>query len=360
VSVGGSQDVTQENTEETFDLLTDAGVTAFHEPSAASHVTEQTRDQAAFIAIPEVLNGDSQSLVGTLGEGIEYVREDLGPEMVEGKLGVSLDGLLDGRIGDLAAAWLMEDAVFEAYIIMNTDSAAAREANVTDEDLLTPREAKQRALAAEYHLESELIYLEYSGSFGGEEAVEILEAIDDAVSWARVWYGGGLDSRENARAVLDAGADVVVVGNVFHEIADLEAELAEQALEEFDPAREIDQDQIEAWVAETVDIPETSAARYLSTITDLPDPDARAKRYLAAGVETALAIEATAAALADPTLAEIRDAVEESSPGKTVLAEALDGDAGPVAERIAVGLLADRFDLAAEESVAGSHVGVTL
>ena len=360
VSVGGSQDVTQENTEETFDLLTDAGVTAFHEPSAAAHVTEQTRDQAAFIAIPEVLNGDSQSLVGTLGEGIEYVRKDLGPEMVEGKLGVSLDGLLDGRIGDLAAAWLMEEAVFEAYIIMNTDSAAAREANVTEADLLTPREAKQRALAAEYHLESELIYLEYSGTFGGEEAVEILEEIDDAVSWARVWYGGGLDSRENAQAVLDAGADVVVVGNVFHEIADLEADLADQALEEFDPGADVDRERIEDWVGETVDVGETSAARYLSTITDLPEPEDRAQRYLAAGVETALAIEGIAVDLTDPTMAEIRDVVGESPPGETALAEALDGEAGAVAERIAVGLLADRFDLATEESVAGSHVGVTL
>ncbi|PSQ37389.1 heptaprenylglyceryl phosphate synthase [Halobacteriales archaeon SW_10_66_29] len=330
VSVGGSRDVTQQNTEETFDLLTDADVPAFHEPSAAAHVTEQTRDQAAFLAIPEVLNGDSQGLVGTLGEGIEYVREDLGPGMVEEKLGFSLDGLFDGKLGDLAAAWLMEEAVFEAYIIMNVDSAAAREANVTDEDLLTPQEARQRALAAEYHLESELVYLEYSGTFGGEEAVELLEAIDDAVAWSRIWYGGGLDSRENAQAVLDAGADAVVVGNVFHEIAT------------------------------TVDVGETSAACYLSTITDLPDPEDRATRYLAAGVETTLALAGIAADLDDPSTAEIREAVADSPPGEDALATVLDGDAPSVATAIAVGLLAERFGLSAGKSFVGPHIGVDL
>lgn len=360
VSVGGSRDVTKQNTEETFDLLTDADVPAFHEPSAAAHVTEQTRDQAAFLAIPEVLNGDSQALVGTLGEGIEYVREDLGPGMVEEKLGFSLDGLFDGKLGDLAAAWLMEEAVFEAYIIMNVDSAAAREANVTDEDLLTPQEARQRALAAEYHLESELVYLEYSGTFGGEEAIELLEAIDDAVAWSRIWYGGGLDSRENAQAVLDAGADAVVVGNVFHEIATLEADLAEEALAEFGAGADVDRDRIEDWVAETVDVGETSAARYLSTITDLPDPEDRATRYLAAGVETTLALAGIAADLDDPSTAEIREAVADSPPGEDALATVLDGDAPSVATAIAVGLLAERFGLSAGKSFIGPHIGVDL
>ncbi|PSP44929.1 oxidoreductase [Halobacteriales archaeon QH_6_66_25] len=323
-------------------------------------MTEQTRDQAAFLAIPEVLNGDSQALVGTLGEGIEYVREDLGPGMVEEKLGFSLDGLFDGKLGDLAAAWLMEEAVFEAYIIMNVDSAAAREANVTDEDLLTPQEARQRALAAEYHLESELVYLEYSGTFGGEEAVELLETIDDAVAWSRIWYGGGLDSRENAQAVLDAGADAVVVGNVFHEIASLEADLTEEALAEFGAGADVDRDRIEDWVAETADVGETSATRYLSTITDLPDPEDRATRYLAAGVETTLALAGIAADLDDPSMAEIREAVADSPPGEDALATVLDGDASSVATAIAVGLLAERFGLSSEESFVGPHVGVDL
>src|SRR6056297_2489200 len=170
VSVGGSQDVTEQNTEETFALLADSGTPAFHEPSEASHVTETTRDMADFLAVPEVLNGDSNALVGTLGKGLEYVRSDLGPSMLEDKIGLSIGGFFDDRAGDFAAGMMMQEAVFEAYIIMNLDSAAAREANVTEDNLLSPQEAKERALAAQHHLESEIIYLEYSGTFGGEEA----------------------------------------------------------------------------------------------------------------------------------------------------------------------------------------------
>jgi len=359
VSVGGSQDVTHRNTEETFELLTDGTVTAFHEPSAASHVTEGTREHAAFTAVPEVLNGDSESLVGRLGKGIEYVREDLGPRMVEEKLGVSLDGLFGDRLGNLAAGWLMQESIFEAYIIMNTDSAAAREANVTEADLLSPQAAKQHALAAEYHLGSEIIYLEYSGTFGGEEAVEILEQIDDGVTWSRIWYGGGLDNREDAESVLEAGADAVVVGDIFHEIAELEADLCERAVEEFDT--DADPDAIREWVEETIDVAEASATRYLSTIPTLPDPEERAVRYLAASVEAVLALHGIAEDLDQPDGGEIRQALREGPvPAEASLADVVDEDASEVAHTVAAALLYDRFDVTGEDRVVADHLAVEL
>ncbi len=361
VSVGGSRDVTDRNTEETFALLDYAPVPAFHEPSAADHVTEKTRDHAEFLAVPEVLNGHSTSLVGTLGEGIEYVRTDLGPSMIADKIGFSLDDVLGGRLGNFAAAYMLEDAVFEAYIIMNPDSAAAREARVTDDDLLSPQEAKERALAAEYHLESEVIYLEYSGTFGGEEAVDILEAIDDGVTWSRIWYGGGLDSRANAEAVLDAGADAVIVGDIFHDIAAEEAALFEQARKHFDAG--VDRDAIDEWISETVDVEETSAARYLSTIPTVPDPDARAARYLATGVEMALALDALAAELDDPTATDIQQTLRNGTvPGEAAFADVLadDADASALARSLSRNLLAERFEYETEDEFSPHHLGVTL
>jgi len=359
VSVGGSRDVTDQNTEETFELLTDASVTAFQEPSAASHVTEKTRDLAAFTAIPEVLNGDSEALVGTLGKGIEYVRNELGPQMVDEKVGYSPGGRWGDRLGNLAAAWLMHDAVFEAYIIMNTDSAAAREANVTEEDLLSPQEAKERALAAEYHLESEIIYLEYSGTFGGDEAVEILDRIDDGVSWSRIWYGGGLDSRDAVESVMAAGADAVVVGDVFHDIAELEGDLCRQAVAEFDP-ESVDRTELEEWVADQIDTAEASATRYLSTIPNLPAPEDRAVRYLAAAVEMVLSLSAIAEELADPDLVEIEDRMDETTlPGETDLADVL-AEPEPMASRIALSLLAERFDLGTDDTSVSKHLATEL
>jgi phosphoglycerol geranylgeranyltransferase len=358
VSVGGSQDVTEQNTEETFELVTAAGVPAFHEPSAATHVTEQTRNQADFIALPEVLNGDSQALVGTLGEGIEYVREELAPSMISEKLGVSMDGALGDRLGKFAAAYMLQDNVFEAYIIMNEDSAAAREANVGEDDLLSPQEAKQRAMAAEYHLESEIIYLEYSGTFGGQEAVDILEQIDEGVSWSRIWYGGGLDNRENATKVLDAGADAVIVGDVFHDIAREEADLVERAREAFDETT--DTDELREWITDGIEVSETSAARYLSTIPNVPDPEERAARYLAAGVELALAADPIVGSLDDPDESEVRETLDDGDlPGEAAFTDS-DADAHDVARRLTEGLLAERYDLAFDDQFASRHLAVDL
>lgn len=292
VSVGGSSDVTDRNTEETFELLALADVPTFHEPSEATHVTDETRERADFMAVPEVLNGDTEALVGTLGKGLEYVREDLGPRLVEQKVGISLDpdGFFGSRLADFAAGYLIEEAVFEAYIIMNPDSAAAREAKVSEADLLTPQEAKERALAAEYHLESEIVYLEYSGTFGGSEAEDILASVGDAVSWSRIWYGGGLDNRENALAMLDAGADAIVVGDVFHEVAAEERDLFREAREHFESVP--DTETLEDWVRDTVAVEETAARRYLSTIPDVDAPEDIAATYLTAGVEFGLHVDA--------------------------------------------------------------------
>ena len=357
VSVGGSQDVTDHNTEETFEVVNAAEVPAFHEPSAADHVTEQTRDAADFMAVPEVLNGDSEALVGKLGRGIDHVREELAPAYIDGKLPLPLGEGLGDRLSAFAGAWMMEEAVFEAYIIMNLDSAAAREANVTEADLLEPEAAKHRAVAAETHLDSEVVYLEYSGTFGGDEAVGLLEAVDDGVSWSRVWYGGGLDNREDARTVLEAGADAVVVGNVFHEVAAEEGRLYEAACEAFATAP--DRDAVREFIESEVDIDDTHAASYLSTITAIPDPEGRAARYLTAGVHTALQLRDVAEGLSDPDTAAIRDAIPETPPGAAVLADAV-GDAEGLARRLATALLAERADVEDAGGLPASHIGLTL
>jgi phosphoglycerol geranylgeranyltransferase len=303
VSVGGSRDVNAHNTAETFDLLSWTPTPAFHEPSAPEHVTTNTRKKAEFLAIPEVLNGDTESLVGKLGSGIEHIRDELVPSLLAAKLPVSLPDAVERRVAAFATSWLLSEAVFEAYIIQNVDSAAARESGVTADDRLTPTAAKHRAMAAERHLGSKVVYLEYSGTFGGEEAADILRAIREGVSWSRIWYGGGLDSADAANAMLDAGADAVVVGNVFHEVADDEAEIARRATEAFDavPTR----DDLRTWVESAVDVSETAGARYLSTIPSVHDPEQRATDYLVDSLYVWLAFDAVGEET-DPTGIEAR------------------------------------------------------
>ncbi|MFT4945404.1 MAG: phosphoglycerol geranylgeranyltransferase [Halovenus sp.] len=361
VSVGGSRDVTAENTEETMELVAATGAPTLHEPSGPGHVTEQTRENAEMLAIPEVLNGDTEAIVGTLGKGLDYVRGELGPDLVQERLGLPLNvgGLLGGRLGNFAAAYLMREAMFEAYIIMNPDSAAAREAGVTEADLLSPQAARERAIAAEYHLESEVVYLEYSGRFGGEEAVEILDELDDALTTPRLWYGGGLDSTERAETVLDAGADAVVVGDVLHDIADIEADLVAQARGRFDEVP--DHERLTDWVEQTVDVGETSATRYLSTIPDLAAPEETATRYLAAGIEFTLAVGAVADDLEAPDAEQVAETLDgDSRLAETRLAETLDGARAELPRRIAATLLAERFDTDTDDGFAARHLGVEL
>ena len=296
VSVGGSRDVTTRNTEETFELIGHADVPVFHEPSAPRHITERTWKLSEFTAIPEVLNGDSASLVGKLGAAIENIRGEVVPELI-------VDGApwfpwpRHASLADFVSGWLLEHAVFEAYIIQNADSAAAREAGVDADGLLDPADAARRALAAEKHLGSEVIYLEYSGTYGGDEAVDILEAIGDAVSWPRIWYGGGLASREDANRVLAAGADAVIVGNAFHDVAEEERRLCALAAEELDPGAS--RSAVREWLAAAVDVAESDAARYLSTAPSVADPAATAERYLEASVRLWLALDGLAADAGD-------------------------------------------------------------
>jgi len=354
--VGGSRDVTGANTEETFELVADRPVPAFQEPSAARHVTEETREMATFLAIPEVVNGDAEAMVGTLGEGTEYVKTELGPKLIREKLPVSL-GSFEDRLADFAASWLLRDAVFEAYIIMNLDSAAAREGNVTDDGLLDPPAARQRAMAVEHYLESEIIYLEYSGTFGGEEAAELLETIDDAVSWPRIWYGGGLDDADNAAAMLEAGADAVVVGNVFHEIAAEEREHSEAIVD--DIGLGADEGAVETWVEDNVDLSEASASKYLSTVPGIPDPEHLAGEYLVATLRTVLELLELRSRLegsADP--AAIEAVVDEagSVPGADHLRPVLDDDR--FQRDLVVALLADSLDLSTDVPV--DHLSISV
>ncbi len=288
VSVGGSKNVTEHNTLQTFDLMDATSVPSFHEPSEATHVTEEVHERAEFMAIPEVLNGDTESIVGALGRSLEHGKEVMAPKLIREKSPIPLGETVENRLSDFVTSWLFDEAVFEAYIIMNVDSAAAEEANVTEADVLTPQEAKQHAMAAEHHLESEVIYLEYSGSFGGEEAREMLEAITDGVYWSRIWYGGGLDNRENTQTILDAGADAVIVGNIFHCIAAEEREHCEEIITELGPG--VERSDIEQWVRQCVDLAEFSGTRYLSTIPDIADPKRMARQYLVAALETHLAL----------------------------------------------------------------------
>ena len=99
----------------------------------------------------------------------------------------------------------------EAYVVLNPEASVAEytEANCD----LAAEDVAAYASIAERLFGQEIVYLEYSGTFGDPEVVETATAaLDDAT----LFYGGGIHDYESA-ATMGAVADVVVVGDLVHE-----------------------------------------------------------------------------------------------------------------------------------------------
>lgn len=278
VSVGGSSNVTAANSEATFTLLEFVEPVVFHEPSKARHVTDETRSKAAFLAIPEVLNGDVEALVGTLGEGITYLNDEMIPSILENKLPAWIKASSSDKLVDFITSWLLSSAVFEAYIIQNPESAAARRGGVSSENVLDAEKARERAMVADRHLKSEVVYIEYSGTYGGEEATAVIKSTVDDLNRSRLWYGGGIDDRDKTEDILAAGADTVVVGDIFHQIAAEEFRFYKRARDQFESIP--DPETLESWIEREYDVGKTNAAAYLQTIPRIKNPNEAARQYL--------------------------------------------------------------------------------
>lgn len=102
----------------------------------------------------------------------------------------------------------------EGYIIMNADSAVARLTSANTQ--LDDKDAEAYARLAEQLFSMPIVYLEYSGTFGDMERVSRIRGL---LRKARLFYGGGIDSRDKARQAA-ACADTIVVGNALYERLD--------------------------------------------------------------------------------------------------------------------------------------------
>jgi phosphoglycerol geranylgeranyltransferase len=99
----------------------------------------------------------------------------------------------------------------EAYIVLNPDSSVAE---YTDADCdQSPDDVAAYAAVAEKLFGQEIVYIEYSGTFGDPETVR---ATADALEEATLFYGGGIDDYDAAHE-MGQYADVVVVGDLLHD-----------------------------------------------------------------------------------------------------------------------------------------------
>lgn len=211
VMVGGSDDVTEDNTLEAIRSITDAApdIPVFQEPYDASHVSTETIDRADYLSVPAVYNGDWDHFVGKHVDLFTEIGQK--PSETFGS-SVPLVGDVIKSKGIDAIADLVTKLVGEGYVVQHLDSAAAEVSGV--DAVYTPEEVAGAALATEAFYGFPIFYVEYSGTYGGPKDVE---AAATYLSETTLLYGGGIDSHEKTTEILEAGADAVVVGDCFHE-----------------------------------------------------------------------------------------------------------------------------------------------
>ncbi|USK34208.1 heptaprenylglyceryl phosphate synthase [Bacillus sp. F19] len=104
-----------------------------------------------------------------------------------------------------------DELIVEGYCILNGDCKAAKLTEANTE--LSADDVMAYARMAENMFHMPIFYLEYSGSYGD---VNVVQAASSVLSSTKLFYGGGIETPEQAAKMAEY-ADVVVVGNVIYD-----------------------------------------------------------------------------------------------------------------------------------------------
>lgn len=99
-----------------------------------------------------------------------------------------------------------EDMFFEGYCILNDQAKAFQHTNCFLPDI---EDVVAYAKMAEHVFHLPIFYIEYSGVYGGPELVK---KVSQALESTRLFYGGGIESKAQAREMKEY-ADCIIVGN---------------------------------------------------------------------------------------------------------------------------------------------------
>jgi phosphoglycerol geranylgeranyltransferase len=180
IEIGGTLDMTQEKMRRVIDACRKYDVPLYQEPSNPAVVVDD--DALAGYLVPVVLNaGDVAWITGAHKEWV--------------------------RISDID--WTRTHT--EAYIVLNPDASVAQ---LTDADCdQSAEDVASFATVAEKMFGQDIVYVEYSGTYGDPEMVA---AAQDALEEATLFYGGGIHDYDSAYE-MGRRADTVVVGNLLHD-----------------------------------------------------------------------------------------------------------------------------------------------
>jgi len=180
IEIGGTLDITAEKMTRVVDAAAAYDVPLYQEPSNPAVVIDSPALDGYLI--PTVFNaGDPVWITGAHKEWV--------------------------RIDDLD--W--DRTHTEAYIVLNPDASVAELTNAACD--LSAEDVAAYATVAERMFGQEIVYLEYSGTFGDTEVVGAAQA---ALADATLFYGGGIHDYDSARKMA-AESDVIVVGDLLHD-----------------------------------------------------------------------------------------------------------------------------------------------
>ncbi|WP_433626776.1 phosphoglycerol geranylgeranyltransferase [Halomicrococcus sp. NG-SE-24] len=180
LEIGGTLDMTADKMQRVIDACAKYDVPVYQEPSNPAVVVDD--DALDGYLVPIVLNAGEVSWI--TGAHKEWARID------------DVD-------------W--EKTTTEAYVVMNPDASVADLTGANCDQ--TPEDVAAYAEIAEHMLGQEIVYVEYSGTFGDPEVVA---AAQDSLDEATLFYGGGIRDYESAHTMAQY-ADTVVVGDLVHD-----------------------------------------------------------------------------------------------------------------------------------------------
>jgi len=123
-------------------------------------------------------------------------------------IGAHVDWLMRLQRSPKGVPW--KKIVPEAYIVLNPRSAVAK---VTKCDTnLSLNKIQAYSTFADGFLRFPIVYVEYSGTYGDPRVVR---RVHESLRQAKLFYGGGIDSRKKAREM--AHYATIVVGNILYE-----------------------------------------------------------------------------------------------------------------------------------------------
>jgi len=180
LEIGGTLDMTQEKMQSVIDACAKYDVPLYQEPSNPAVVVDD--DALAGYLVPVVLNaGDVAWMTGFHKEWVKTSDVD----------------------------W--ETTTTEAYVVMNPDASVAELTSADcDQDA---DDVAAYAEVAEQVYGQDIVYVEYSGTFGDPEVVA---AAADALDESTLFYGGGIHDYESAHTMAQH-ADTIVVGDLVHD-----------------------------------------------------------------------------------------------------------------------------------------------